>query len=142
MTEIKQVYGTLHEQIQQIVAAGLEEHTRSCDGPPYKKDLINWLVYEDDDSLVGVLTAESLWDWVYIGELWVDEKCRGKGIGRQLMGLVEEHAVSKKMIGIWLWTQSWQAPRFYEQMGFKEFARFEEFPEGHYRIGYRKRVFS
>ncbi|MCG8333861.1 MAG: histone acetyltransferase, partial [Proteobacteria bacterium] len=36
------------------------------------------------------------------------------------------------------WTQSWQAAEFYEQLGYVEFARFDDFPKGHQRIGFRK----
>ena len=34
--------------------------------------------------------------------------------------------------------QSWQAAAFYDHLGYEEFTRFEHFPEGHERIGFRR----
>jgi hypothetical protein len=54
------------------------------------------------------------------------------------MALAEEFAAAEKLQGIWLWTQSWQAEGFYRKLDYVEFTRFENFPRGHYRIGFRK----
>ena len=75
---------------------------------------------------------------MYIDELWVSPASRGGGLGRQLMELAEEFARAQRLQGIWLWTQSWQAEGFYRQLGYSEFTRFDEFPKGHSRIGFRK----
>jgi ribosomal protein S18 acetylase RimI-like enzyme len=66
----------------------------------------------DDSSLAGALTADLLWDWLYIDELWVDERSRGLGLGKSLMLQAEEFAASKALSGLWLWTQTWQAADF------------------------------
>jgi len=47
--------------------------------PELIKEPINWQVYEKGDFLAAVLTAESLWDWLYIDMLWVHEDFRGAG---------------------------------------------------------------
>ncbi len=88
--------------------------------------------------MTAVLTAELLWDWLYIDELWVSEELRGMGVGRKLMTLAEEFAASENLVGIWLWTQSWQAESFYKGLDYVEFTRFHHFPRGHSRIGLRK----
>ena len=139
MIEIKTLEGFLNKVEQKIVKIGLEEHSVKQEAPVYKKDRKNWLVYEND-ILVGTLTADILWDWIYIDELWVDDSQRGKGLGKQLMNRVEEYAISNNLSGLWLWTQSWQAASFYKKLGFKEFTQFNDFPKGHQRIGLRKEV--
>ncbi len=123
-----------------MVTAGFEIHTKESSAPSFQKDRINWLVYEESELLVGVLTADVLWDWIYIDELWVDKNYRGRGIGKELMDKAEQYALSQGMTGLWLWTQSWQAAEFYDQLGYKEFTRFVDFPKGHHRIGFRKQV--
>lgn len=140
MTTIQQTNGKLTPEQQKTVTEGFERHSKGTTAPAYKKDELNWLAHGEDGELIGVLTAEILWDWIYIDELWVDESCRGEGIGRQLMVQAEEFASSHCLSGIWLWTQSWQAPKFYEQLGYKAFTRFDDFPKGHSRIGYRKKL--
>ena len=138
MTDIQCVKGQLDDKLQQIINAGFERHSREHDSPSFQKERINWLVYEDSRQLVGVLTADVMWDWLYIDELWVEEHWRSQGIGQTLMAKAEAYALSQNMTGLWLWTQSWQAPEFYRKLGYKQFTRFDDFPKGHSRIGFRK----
>ena len=140
MTEIRFSIGPLDEKIQESLTAGFQAHTEDRSLPSFQKDRINWLVFEGDEQLIGVLTADVLWNWVYIDELWVDKDYRGKGLGKELMEKAEGYAISNHMAGLWLWTQSWQAPEFYLQLGYQEFTRFDDFPKGHSRIGYRKQI--
>ncbi len=134
--------GDLNESRQQILNAGFENHSKQVSAPPFQKDRISWLAYENSDQIVGILTADILWDWIYIDELWVDKNYRGKGLGSKLMSKAEEYAISQNMTGLWLWAQSRQAPGLYIQLGYKEFTRFDDFPKGNYRIGFRKQISS
>jgi GNAT superfamily N-acetyltransferase len=140
MIELQFLKNHLNESHQRIVNTGFKSHSKEVSAPPFQKDRINWLAYENSERIVGVLTADVLWDWIYIDELWVNKDYRGKGLGKQLVNKAEEYAISQNMTGLWLWTQSWQAPEFYIQLGYKEFTRFDDFPKGNYRIGFRKQV--
>jgi len=142
MIEIISLSGHLDKNKQQSITAGLESHSKESSAPSYQKDRINWLMYENSEVFIGALTADILWDWIYIDELWVDMNYRGTGIGKKLMDKAEEYAISRSMTGLWLWTQSWQAAKFYAQLGYEEFTRFDDFPKGHQRIGLRKQVSS
>ncbi len=121
-----------------MVADGFEAHSGEHSAPDYAKRRVCWVVTDEAENVLAVLTANVLWDWMYIDELWASSAARGKGHGRQLMELAEEHALSQNLQGIWLWTQSWQAESFYKHLGYQEFARFDNFPKGHERIGFRK----
>ena len=125
---------------QSVVAAGFQEHGDEQGAPEYEKERVKWLAFDEQKNLQGVLTADILWDWIYVDELWVSPESRGTGLGRELMQLAEEFAVSQGLQGLWLWTQSWQADGFYRRLGYEEFTRFEDFPKGHSRIGFRKRL--
>jgi ribosomal protein S18 acetylase RimI-like enzyme len=138
MQEIEFSHGVLDEQKQAQLTAGFESHSQDQVAPPYVKAHLNWTVQDENGNLISALTASVLWEWIYIDELWVDERCRGTGMGKRLMDKVEEYAVEQHLSGLWLWTQSWQAPKFYQQLGFEEFTRFEDFPTGFSRIGLRK----
>lgn len=130
--------GGLTAAEQSVVSAGFHSHSEEQAAPEYRKERAKWLAFDERRNLMGVLTAEMLWGWMYIDELWVSPDARGQGLGRRLMQLAEEHARSQDLRGLWLWTQSWQAEGFYRQLGFSEFTRFDDFPEGHSRIGFRK----
>ena len=130
--------GKLTSAEQSPVSEGFRTHCEEQDAPEYKKERAKWLVYDEQESIRAILTAVILWDWIYIDELWVSPELRGEGLGRKLMQLAEEFAASQGLQGIWLWTQSWQAEGFYRQLGYSQFTRFDDFPKGHSRIGFRK----
>lgn len=142
MKKLKFSNGFLDDSQQKKLKAGFTDHTKEVRAPQYEKERVNWLVYEENDLLIGALTADILWDWIYIDELWVDKNFRSLGIAKKLMKTAEEYAVSHDLTGLWLWTQSWQAAEFYQKLGFVEFARFDDFPKGYQRIGFRKQVSS
>ncbi|MEE4204059.1 MAG: GNAT family N-acetyltransferase [Halieaceae bacterium] len=132
--------GALTAEEQARVDEGFKHTATSRSAPPYDKQNVCWLLKDDTDALVGVLTGNSLWDWLYIDELWVMEAHRGHGLGQQLMRDAEQWSRQQRLIGIWLWTQSWEAEGFYRQLGFEVFTRFHNFPRGHDRIGLRKHL--
>ena len=119
---------------------GFRQHGDETGGPEYSKEHVKWIANDEQDAIKAVLTADILWDWIYIDELWVSPWSRGNGLGRKLMLLAEDFAKSEKLQGIWLWTQSWQAEGFYTRLGYDEFTRFDDFPKGYSRISYRKRL--
>lgn len=129
--------GPLKVTEQELISDGFARHNKEQDAPAYHKARLNWLAY-DGKTLVGALTADMLWDWLYIDELWVGESHRGSGLGKSLSLEAEAYARKHSLTGIWLWTQDWQAADFYRHMGYKVFARFPNFPKGHVRIGFRK----
>ena len=122
---------------QEVVTDGFKAHSEALCAPDFEKTSFKWTA-RDNDELVGAVTADLLWDWLYIDELWVSANTRGQGLGRTLMQQAEQFAVDESLAGIWLWTQSWQAEDFYLRLGYEEFARFPDFPRGYSRIGLRK----
>jgi GNAT superfamily N-acetyltransferase len=131
--------GDLTASERSVVSEGFRAHTEEKDAPDYKKERVKWIAFDQRNDIRAILAADILWDWIYIDELWISPELRGGGLGRQLMQLAEEFAVSESLQGIWLWTQSWQAEGFYRQLGYTQFTRFDDFPKGHSRIGFRKK---
>ena len=130
--------GDLSREEQQTVSQGFERHSDEVGAPAYAKRRVCWMSHDDDGALVGALTADVLWDWAYIDELWVRQDQRRHGLGGALMAQVERYASDRGLAGVWLWTQSWQAASFYARLGYQRFAHFPHFPKGHERIGFRK----
>ena len=91
-------------------------------------------------TIVGALTGQSVWDWLYVHLLWVDEARQGHGLGRRLMQAAEMEAKQRGCTGLWVSTYSFQAPDFYEKLGYVPFGRIEDFPRGHVRHFYQKRL--
>lgn len=90
----------------------------SCNYTPFN------FVAREKDQVVGILTGYSYYSEVYIDDLIVLEKRRGKGIGMKLMQEVENHFKDKNLNNINLVTNAFQAPEFYKKCGFElEFVR-------------------
>ena len=91
-----------------------------------------------EERLVGGLIGKVFWNWLYADLVWVEEEFRGRGIGSSVMRAGEDRARNMKLTGIYLWTETWQAPVFYEKLGYIQFVEFKDFPPGHDRLGFRK----
>ena len=74
----------------------------------------------------------------YISYLWVDEAERGQGIGTALLGAAEQHALARGCKVVLLATHSFQAPRFYERLGYKQQAVVRDHPIGHASLYFAK----
>lgn len=64
---------------------------------------------------------------------------RGHGLGRQVMAAAEAEARQRGLRGMWLHTWTFQAPGFYEKLGFSECGRIPDYPPGHDCIFFVKR---
>ena len=97
-------------------------------------------VVRADQEIVGGIICELHWDWLYISLLWVREDLRGKGFGRRLLTLAEEEARRRGATHAYLDTFSFQAPGFYEQLGYAAFGVLNDFPPGHQRYYLTKQL--
>jgi GNAT superfamily N-acetyltransferase len=77
--------------------------------------------------------------WLFINLLWVEAQLRRSGIGRQLIGEAERHALGWGCHSAWVDTFSFQGPDYYPKLGYAEFARLD-YPPGHERIFFKKRL--
>jgi ribosomal protein S18 acetylase RimI-like enzyme len=91
----------------------------------------------------GEITG-GLWGYTFYGYLFVEllamGEARGQGAGTTVMQLAEAEAVRRGCVGIWLDTFTFQAPGFYQKLGFTEVGRIDDHPPGHARIFYVKRL--
>jgi len=82
-----------------------------------------------DGKITGVITGRAYYNEVHIGDLIVDESCRGSGVGRQLVSTVEKAYQDKGYDVITLTTHGFQAPEFYKKLGYSvEFVREHKDP--------------
>jgi GNAT superfamily N-acetyltransferase len=76
----------------------------------------------------------------YVSYLWVDEPQRGHGLGAALLSAAEEHARLMRCAVIFVDTHSFQAPGFYEHMGYERQAVVRDHPVGHASVLFGKRL--
>ncbi|CAD6563015.1 GNAT family N-acetyltransferase [Paraburkholderia sabiae] len=109
--------------------------TRAFNAAFTKDDLRPLCVFVRDGngSIVGGLTAKTCWDYLEIQFLWVDESHRANGLASDLMKTAEREAANRGCKHVFLDTLSFQAPGFYEKLGYSEFGRLEGFNGRHLR---------
>jgi ribosomal protein S18 acetylase RimI-like enzyme len=109
-------------------------------GPVVPEPLAVLLRDPDSEAVIGGLWGASVVGWLYIDLVAVPEGFRGQGLGTELLQKAEEIARKRGCIGMWLYTASFQAPAFYEKLGFQKFGTVPDYPRGHDSIYYSKRL--
>ena len=91
-------------------------------------------------AVIGGLVGATCWNWLSVKYLWVCPSQRGKGLGKTLMDMAEEHArTTRGCIGSHVDTHSFQAKDFYLRLGYVVVGEIEDYPIGHSRIYLKKR---
>jgi ribosomal protein S18 acetylase RimI-like enzyme len=108
-------------------------------GPRNKKDFA-FFAKSETGEIVGGLLGFTHWNHFFISTLYVDQRFRKEGIGRELMARAEALALEQECDAIYLDTFDFQAPGFYEKLGFKVFGKLDDYPPGHQRFYLVKRI--
>lgn len=106
-------------------------------GVPYG----DWLAVFWRDEHSAIVAGLSGWTWgnyLEIMYLWVREDLRGKGLGRQLLAAAEQEARARGCRQAILNTFSFQAPAFYEKLGYTTFGILDNCLDGCTRYYLRK----
>ena len=94
----------------------------------------------DTQEVVGGLYGKISYGWLFVELLSIPDLMRTQGTGTRLMRAAEDLAHEKGCQGIWLDTFSFQAPGFYRKLGFSEFGHIDDYPPGHQRHFFQKRL--
>lgn len=76
----------------------------------------------------------------YVSYLWVSESERGRGVGAALLDAVEGYAESEGCRIVLLATHDFQAPGFYERLGYEKQTVMQDHPVGYANIAFAKRL--
>ncbi|WP_340613505.1 GNAT family N-acetyltransferase [Xenorhabdus thailandensis] len=98
-------------------------------------------ITDDNNQIIAGLVAKTWWGGLEIQYLWVDEKHRKKGFGRQLMLQAEEEALKRHCHMAYVDTFSFQARGFYEKLGYKVYGELGEYAHKYTRF-YLAKKFS
>ena len=87
---------------------GIRTYNESQTGPGGHR-LLAVLVKDEDGKPLGGLWGTTGWQWLFVHLLWLPEKLRGAGLGRDLLRRAEAEAVARGCGNVWLDTFSFQA---------------------------------
>ena len=98
------------------------------------------LALQDGSTIHGGLLGFVQWDWFHIETLGVAASLRGQGWGRKLIDAAEDIAREQDCQGMWLSTFTFQAPGFYDRLGFEKCGEITDHPVGQSRLFYMRRL--
>ena len=109
----------LPEEVEKEMSAGMADY-ESDHGVDVNFRRFSIIIEDDLGKALGVLNAYTAYAEIYIDDLWVDSRYRGKGYGTKLIQSLEDTYRDQGFNNINLVTSAFQAPGFYRKCGFKE----------------------
>ncbi|TFG93953.1 GNAT family N-acetyltransferase [Candidatus Thorarchaeota archaeon] len=89
----------------------------------------NLTLKSETGDVAGGIRSRAFYQSLTVDFLWIDERFRRMGYGKDLMMKVERMAKEAGCISANTMTYSFKAPQFYEKLGYKIVGAFEEYPE-------------
>jgi GNAT superfamily N-acetyltransferase len=100
--------------------------------------LLGGSVRNDAGEIIAGFSGYTWGGCCEISHLWVSEQHRGQGLGAALLHAAEAEARHRGCERLILATHSFQAPAFYERLGYERKYAIEEQPKGYSNIVYAK----
>ncbi|KJZ11249.1 histone acetyltransferase [Marinomonas sp. S3726] len=112
---------------------------------PYFPDLdetsLGYFYRNEGGCVLGGAVGKLIFTAFHLKYFWLSEPLRGLGYGTQVLKLMEQEAIKRGAINMFLDTYSFQAPEFYESAGYQEVGRFADYPKaGVDKIFYQKHL--
>lgn len=120
------------DEKMKIVQKGLDDHNRKY--PSGELDIptpdISLVLKDNDGNIVGGVITSMLIGVMHLEVLWVDEMFRGRGHGKDLVLHAERIGKEKGYSASQTWSFSFQAPEFYQSIGYKVVGIFDGYTDG------------
>ncbi|WP_287146478.1 GNAT family N-acetyltransferase [Aeromonas sp.] len=113
-----EIYNESQEEIFSVLVDSLRQFNFQMMGEERSQPLIV-VMRDDSGEVVGGIAGRTIYHQLLIEVLWVHDDKRGQGLGIQLMEIAEREAKKRGCIAAQVDTLSFQAPKFYEKMGFE-----------------------
>lgn len=128
-----------NDVVWEVVGGGIRDFNKAHAGSDAATPLCV-VLKAPGGEVVGGLIGDTYYEWLYINLMFVKDELRGKGFGQKIMALAEEEARRRGVKNIYLDTFSFQAPEFYEKLGYHVFGELKDFPPGHTRYFMTKKL--
>jgi GNAT superfamily N-acetyltransferase len=91
-------------------------------------------VRDQRGGIVAGLSGFTWAGWLEIKFVWVREDLRSQGRGRELVEAAEAEARARGCQRVWLDSYTFQAPAFYQRLGYEVFGVLHGYPAPHDRV--------
>ena len=115
-----------------VVSDGYEEYNMEQTNGEYNspEEWLSLVLKDHDGNIVGGIMTSTVYWAQYLEVLWVDEKYRGQGYGKDLILEAERLAKKNGCVSSNTYTFSWQAPDFYQAVGYHIAAIYDGYVGG------------
>lgn len=131
--------GEPNTEDKNIISNGLLAHHASS-GHTKIKNQCSILIKDSKNTTLGGIILSFLYNGMKIDSLWVDASIRGQEFGKKLICEAEKEGIKRNCTFVYTDTFSWQAPDFYKKLGYEEYGKLDEFPEGNALTYFRKKL--
>jgi GNAT superfamily N-acetyltransferase len=118
---------------------GLDATSHHIIGPVRPRLLVIPL-HDDTGAVAGGFWGCTVCQWLHVQMLLVPAALRGQGVGTALMASAESAARGRGCLGAHVDALSFQAAPFYRKIGYTVFGVLDDFPPGHRRLFFSKRL--
>ena len=109
----------LTEEIKNIINKGFKEHAIETIGRNELDPPICFYFTDTKNKIIAAVVTQNFWGALHIKNVWVHKERRSHGYGRTLMNEALKYAKEKGYKFAFVETMSFQAPEFYQKLGFK-----------------------
>ncbi len=106
-------------ELKQQVIDGFAKHAIDQTGIDGLKEEVIPFEIREGQNLIGCIALQIFWGQLHIKYLFVEKNYRGKGFAKALMEHALEFAKTKGCHFAFVETMNFQAPDFYQKLGFK-----------------------
>jgi len=127
------IFSTITNPEQNLIdelRAALRSYNQSIAGV-FSYESIYLFKRDENGDLIGGVYGKFAWNWLYIDLLWVHPAHRDNGLGTQLMQEIEKKAHKMDIYSYHLSTASFQAPIFYQKLGYQICGEIKDLPPGY-----------
>lgn len=122
---------------QEVILAGLLAFNEArAPGAAYRPLAV--LVKDEAGAVLGGLAGSTAWRWLYVHLLFLPETLRRRGLGSEILARAEAEALARGCRAVWLDSFAFQAPGFYQRLGYRVFGTLDDYPPGHRRFFLQK----
>jgi GNAT superfamily N-acetyltransferase len=125
---------------RESILDALRAYNEMRGGPANFRTMAVLLRDAESGETVGGLWSRSAYDWLHIDLLFIPEPLRGGGLGTRLVRQAEAIAQERGHIGVWVDTFEFQAPEFYQKLGYEVFGILPDRPRGRRQFFLYKRL--
>ncbi|GKW12360.1 MULTISPECIES: N-acetyltransferase [Pectobacterium] len=125
------ITGTPEQDEEEFVIASLWKHNAQYDAVDISPLFLNFK--DDENNIIAGLISRTWWGALEVQYLWVSDKHRKSGLGRQLMQAAEKEALKRDCHLAYVDTFDFQAKGFYEKLGYKEYGNLPGYAHKHTR---------